>query len=649
MADGQNRGGSAGSGSGRRQGAPTVFDDLLPPPKVSLRELPGLLRVALGIVWAAGRRELAFMVALQLPIGGATAVGVLASKAVLGGVFAAHASDGGFGAFLPSVLLLAAATIAVVVLSAVETSQREVLQELTARFAQERILDVACAAELESFERPDFHDRLARAQASWRLGPVTVVYGLTHLLRSLAAAIGVALALLALEPLLVPLALVAIVPAWVDSRRRAEAYVHFSFRMTPRDRERLYLSQILTSRDSAPEVRAFGLAAFLRGRHDQLWEQRLRELRSVSARALRFSLVAGLASGVALGGALALLVALALGGQLSLADAGAGAGATLLLSRQLNMAGFGAGELYRAALFLEDLRTFLDLLPQSSPPPGGGDAVGEPRALAAEAVSFTYPSGSRPALREVSLRVDPGEVVALVGENGCGKTTLAKVLSGLYGVDSGRVVWGDEPVNDERRPQLRDSVAVIFQDFVKYRLSARDNIALGRHEHYENLDRVQRAAARSGADEAIDPLPDRYDTQLGPEFHGGTELSVGQWQRIALARAFFRDAPLLILDEPTAALDARAEHELFESLRTLLAGRSVLLISHRFSSVRSANRIYVMKAGAIVEHGTHDELMATQGLYAELFTLQAASYTNDLGALHPPVDHTYSPSEKDPS
>jgi len=227
------------------------------------------------------------------------------------------------------------------------------------------------------------------------------------------------------------------------------------------------------------------------------------------------------------------------------------------------------------------------------------------------------------------LRIDPGEVVALVGENGCGKTTLAKVLSGLYGADSGRVLWGEELVEGDRRAELRDSVAVIFQDFVQYRLSARDNIALGRHQHYEDLERVQRAAARSGADKAIEPLPEGYETQLGPEFHGGTELSTGQWQRVALGRAFFRDSPLLILDEPTAALDARAEHELFESLRTLLAGRSALLISHRFSSVRSANRIYVMKDGRIVEHGTHDELIAQQGLYAELFTLQAASYTHD--------------------
>lgn len=640
MTDGRDRAGAPGTAPGRNRAAPTVFDDKLPPRKVSLPELPGLLRVAFEIVWAAGRRELASTLALQVVVGVATAVAVLAGKGVLDGVLAAHAGDAGVEGFLPSVLVLVAATMAVVVSTAVETSQRQVLQELTTRYAQARILDVACAAELDSFERPEFHDRLARAQASWRLGPLTVVYGLTQLLRSLAGALGLAIALLALEPILVPLALLAIVPAWLDSRRRAEAYVHFSFRMTPRDRERLYLSQLLTSRASAPEVRAFDLAGFMQRRHDQLWDERLRELRAISRRALRFSLAAGVTSGLAIAGALALLVVLALEGGLSLADAGAGGGATLLLSRRLNSAGFGAGELYRAGLFLQDLRSFLNLLPDPPVPLRRERVVREPRALAADAVSFTYPSGSRPALRAVSLRVEPGEVVALVGENGCGKTTLAKVLSGLYAPDGGRVLWGDQVVDDERRADLRDSVAVIFQDFVKYRLSARDNIALGRHEHYADLERVERAAARSGADDAIEPLPAGYETQLGPEFHGGTELSVGQWQRIALARAFFRDAPVLILDEPTAALDARAEHELFESLRALVAGRSALVISHRFSSVRSANRIYVMQAGEIVEHGTHDALMGERGLYAELFMLQAASYADDGGVLRPPLDRT---------
>lgn len=250
------------------------------------------------------------------------------------------------------------------------------------------------------------------------------------------------------------------------------------------------------------------------------------------------------------------------------------------------------------------------------------------RALSAEDVTFTYPSGDRPVLHGVSLRIEPGEVVALVGENGSGKTTLAKLLSGLYSPHGGSVVWGDTALDEETRPSLRASVAIIFQDFLRYGLSARDNVALGRHERYDDTPAVVAAAKRSGANEIIEALPSGYETQLGPEFWGGTELSIGQWQRIALARAFFRDAPILILDEPTASLDARAEHELFESLRELLEGRSALLISHRFSSVRTADRIYVMEQGRITEHGTHEELMARRGSYAQLFNLQAAAYTD---------------------
>jgi ATP-binding cassette subfamily B protein len=243
-----------------------------------------------------------------------------------------------------------------------------------------------------------------------------------------------------------------------------------------------------------------------------------------------------------------------------------------------------------------------------------------------EAITFTYPSGARPALSDVCMDIRAGEVVALVGENGSGKTTLAKLLAGLYRPDSGRIRWDAADIADVDPEDLRRSVAVIFQDFLRYHLPARDNIGLGRHTAIHDLAGIRDAARHADADGFIGELADGYDTMLGPEFIGGTDLSIGQWQRIALARAFFRDAPFIILDEPTAALDARAEHDLFERIRALLAGRTVLLISHRFSSVRSADRIYVLDGGRVVEAGSHDQLMDRGGLYAELFTLQARAY-----------------------
>jgi ATP-binding cassette subfamily B protein len=248
--------------------------------------------------------------------------------------------------------------------------------------------------------------------------------------------------------------------------------------------------------------------------------------------------------------------------------------------------------------------------------------------VAAEDVWFAYPSADGDALRGVSLTVEPGEVVALVGANGSGKTTLAKLLGGLYVPDRGRVLLHDTDTAAPGRAALRADVAVLFQDFLRYALPARDSIALGRHERYDDEAAILAAARTAGAHDDLVALPRGYEAQLGPAFLGGVDLSIGQWQKVALARAFFRDASFVILDEPTAALDPRAEHDLFARIRELFAGRSVLLTAH-FSTVREADRIYVLDAGAVVEHGPHDALMTRGGTYAELFSLQAAAYTKE--------------------
>jgi ATP-binding cassette subfamily B protein len=230
------------------------------------------------------------------------------------------------------------------------------------------------------------------------------------------------------------------------------------------------------------------------------------------------------------------------------------------------------------------------------------------------------------ALKGVSVELRRGEVVALVGENGSGKTTLAKLICGLYTPDEGAVLWDGVDVSGVDQSQLREQITVIFQDFVRYWLTARENIGVGRVESIGDREAIAAAARHAGADKFIQQWPEGYDALMGPIFEGGRDLSVGQWQRMALARAFFRDAPLVILDEPTASLDARAEADLFEKIRSLFKGRSVLLISHRFSSVRSADRIYVMNEGEVIEHGSHEDLMKAGGLYSELFSLQAAAY-----------------------
>jgi ATP-binding cassette subfamily B protein len=299
----------------------------------------------------------------------------------------------------------------------------------------------------------------------------------------------------------------------------------------------------------------------------------------------------------------------------------------VLLGQRLSAGSFGSQMLLESALFLDDFLTFVARAPAgrsaaAAPPPRDPDAP----PVVAEDLWFSYAGSDRPVLRDVSVRVEPGQVVALVGANGSGKTTLAKLLAGLYVPERGRVLLhGADTAQAERHAQRRD-VAVVFQDFVRYFLPVRDNIAMGRHERFADDAAVVDAARRAGADADVERLPAGYATMLGPAFAGGVDLSAGQWQKIAIARLFFRDAPFVILDEPTAALDARAEHELFARIRELLAGRAVLLISHRFSTVREADRIYVLEEGAVIEAGSHDELLALDGTYAEMFLLQATAY-----------------------
>ena len=381
---------------------------------------------------------------------------------------------------------------------------------------------------------------------------------------------------------------------------------------------------LLSGKDAAKELRAFGLSGFLRERFDRLYDEHMDELRKVARRRLRVSLLGNLAT-VVLTGIVAALLVLALSGRIGLADAGTAAGAVFVLGERLMNAVFSAGMLYESSLFIEDFTSFVAMAPEvearrsRSPAPAGF------RRLRVEDVSFTYPSATTPAVTGVSMEIGAGEIVALVGENGSGKTTLAKLLCRLYLPHAGRVLWDELDTASADPDGLRRSVAVIFQDFLHYSLPAAENVGMGRHQRIGDIAAIRGAAVHAGADEFLAKLPKGYETVLGPEFDGGKELSVGQWQRVALARAFFRDAPFIILDEPTAALDARAEHELFESIRTLCRGRSVLLISHRFSSVRSADRIYVLDGGQGIEVGSHDELMDLGGRYAELFTLQASA------------------------
>jgi ATP-binding cassette, subfamily B, bacterial len=588
------------------------------------RDLPKLLLDSIKLVWSAGRNTFLLTSVLQL----VAAIGIVAQlfvgKEVLSTVLDAGSSVS-FADLAPVLVALVAVTVALDLARAIQSEQSRVLGELVGRKAIDRVMDVSTRIDLLAFESPDFYDRLQRARAQGQFRALQTVNGLLGIVGSSFAAVSILLALAALQPLLLPFVVIGYVPLWIVASLNTRDLYEFTRGMTPNERQRYYLQNVLMGRNPAKEVRAFNLARFLRGRYDRLYDERIAELRSLARRRTGRSLLGSVASSGVTVGTIGVLSYLYVSDRMSLAATGAAVFGLYQLASQLNGLHMSATSLYEATLFIRDYSSFLELEPaveaeKGRPAPTGFDV------LSAEDVSFTYPEAVRPAVDRVSLDIRRGEVIALVGENGSGKTTLAKMLAGLYRPEHGRIRWDETDLADVDADELRRSVAVIFQDFERYLLPARENVGLGRHERVDAFEEIVEAARRADADDFLSTLPEGYETMLGREFAGGYDLSIGQWQRVALARAFFRDAPFVILDEPTAALDARAESRLFERMRELLEGRSVVLISHRFSSVRSADRIYVLHEGRVVEHGSHEELMIADGLYAELFSLQARAY-----------------------
>jgi ATP-binding cassette subfamily B protein len=586
---------------------------------------------AFAMVWRAHPPSAAGMAASTvvgalLPAGQAW-VGKLIVDAVDNAINTQAGAQAGLRAVLP---LLAAEFVLLVIQSAngqARTLAEHVLHSRIVLSINTRIISKALELDLAHFENAAFYDKMqnARREADYR--SLQIVNGGFYVLQNILTLLSFAALLVRFSPWLALILFVATLPAFIAQSRYAELNFRVLSWRAPESRLLSYLEYVLTDYDAVKEVKLFGLGEPLLGRYANLFWKFLREDQDIAQKRSLASLGWGLLATLTYYGAYAWIVWRAVGGLITLGDMTLYLGIFRSSQSMFEAVLLGMSELYENGLFMSNLFAFLDLKPQMV-------AAAEPVAAAAgirqgiefRHVSFRYEGHDDWTLRDINLVIHPMEKIALVGPNGAGKTTLIKLLTRLYDPTEGQILLDGVDLRDYDPKQLRQRIGVIFQDFVRYHLPASENVGFGQIEALADQDRIQAAARKSGADEVIRALPEGYDTTLGRWFYQGRELSGGEWQKIALARAFMRDCEVIVLDEPTAALDAENELRVFQQFRELTTDKIAVLISHRFSTVRMADRICVIEDGRITEQGSHADLLLLGGTYARLFTLQAESY-----------------------
>jgi len=518
-------------------------------------------------------------------------------------------------------------------LSTLSNIVQQLLQERVSNRVQFMILEKADTLDLSYFENPEFYDKMRRAADQSTYQPVTMVSQTFGLCQTTITMFSMVFLLTRLAWWLAIISLIVPIPAFFSSVRYGWRGYQRMRRQSPERRIMQYFNMLMTTDTYNKEVKLFNLGRFFITRFKELASKLYEEDKAIVVRRYLTNLVwTGLT--VAANSAIYLYVALrAIAGQIPL-------GGLVLYTQSAVQAGQsfqgllnGISSTYENNLYVGTLFEFLEYEPKIVSPPHPKPVEPSPDVKGLDVefrdVSFTYPGKdpqTQAALKHVSFTIKAGEAIALVGRNGAGKTTLVKLLTRLYDPDEGEILIGGRNIKEYDLKDLREQVGVIFQDYVNYYMSARENIGVGRINEIENQDLVVSAARKSGANVVIERLPDKYDTMLGRWFKDGAQLSGGEWQKVALARAFMRDARILVLDEPTSALDAQAEYEVFEHFRALTEGKTAIFISHRFSTVRLADRIFVIEYGTILESGSHEELMTLDGRYAQLFNLQAEAY-----------------------
>jgi ATP-binding cassette subfamily B protein len=588
-------------------------------------------RRAVGLVWGTNPRLALVLGALTLAAGLLPALAAWVGKLVIDAVVAGLAAGaaGTASDYGPVLQLVLVEGIVIAALTACQrgiTACQSLLRAELGYRVNEMILAKALTLDLQQFEDAEFYDKLTRARREASIRPLSLVIRSFALLQQLIALASFAALIAAFSPWALALLVAAGLPAFIaETRFSGDAFRLFRMR-APEARMQNYLEIVMAREDHAKEVQLFQLGPMLLDRYRAIFDKVYAEDRALTIRREGWGLVLTLVGTVALYGAYGWIATTAVAGVITLGEMTM----YVVLFRQGQAAisaSLGAiGGMYEDNLYLTNLYEYLEQAPryrwgtaESGPDPADG--------VRFEHVSFTYPGAGTAALEDITLHIRPGESLALVGENGAGKSTLIKLLCGLYQATSGRVLIHGRDVREWSPQALRRVIGVIFQDFNRYQFTVGENIGAGDIEGFGDEARWEESARKGMAMPFIRRLENGFRTQLGSWFKGGKELSTGQWQKVALSRAFMREsADILVLDEPTASMDAGAEAELFEYFREHAAGRTTILISHRFSTVRQADRIAVIEHGRILEYGAHDELLAQDGRYAQLFRLQAEGY-----------------------